>query len=217
MNARLLLIGFIFIFSSCVAHAAVTKTQSIRITPPNDGSTQINIGDNNESNTDFEEGIAPTPQVIPEVLYDLDQLPAPVAALRNKLIAVARSGDMDALRPLFQAQKTPPQVAYGDVYDPVDYLKESSGDGEGRELLAIMLDTLDSGYVRVSEPGKPVVFVWPYHARFPLTKLNSKQTVEMYRIITAADFYEMQDYGMWTFYHIAIAEDGTLREFIAGD
>ena len=54
---------------------------------------------------------------------------------------------MEKLRALMQAQPEPPAVSFGDPGDPIEYLKALSGDAEGREILAILLEVLESGFV----------------------------------------------------------------------
>ena len=61
----------------------------------------------------------------------------------------ARSGDIEALRALMEAQPEPPAVSFGDPGDPIEYLKALSRDADGREILAILLEVLESGFVHV--------------------------------------------------------------------
>ena len=61
------------------------------------------------------------------------------------------------------------------------------------------------------------MYIWPYFARYPLDKLDSRQMVEMYRLLTAADYDEMKRFGAYIFYRVGIGPDGTLHYFVAGD
>ena len=53
--------------------------------------------------------------------------------------------------------------------------------------------------------------------RIPLDKLSDAQMVELFRIITAGDFQDMQDKGVYSFYRIGIGPDGTWHFFEEGD
>lgn len=150
-----------------------------------------------------------------DVVWDVDALPAAVAAKRAALLEAARSGNIDALRPLFSAQTLPPLVsAVVQVDDPVAFLQNESGDAEGREILAIMIEILETGHVFIAGDG---TYVWPYFAEVPLDELGPRNLVELYRILTSLDVEAMERQGRYTFYRIGITTDGRLRYFSAGD
>lgn len=153
----------------------------------------------------------------PQVLYNTSVLPKPVARMHSQLKEAALEGDMNRLRMVLESNELPPTLSFGDIDDPIDFLKESSGDGEGFEMLAILADTLEAGFVHVDEGTPQEMYIWPYFARYPLSDLRPDQKVEMYRIITAGDFAEMEEFGAWTFYRVGIGPDGTLHYFVAGD
>ena len=155
---------------------------------------------------------------VPEVRYGVNALPAPVRRIREQLIEAAKSGDVERLRPIFEANETPPIFSLADApKDPVAFWKEQSGDGEGREVLAILLDILDAGYVHVDAGTAREMYIWPYFYRYPLGKLSPPQLVELFRIVTGYDFTEMQNYGGYMFYRIGIGPDGTWHFFVAGE
>lgn len=152
-----------------------------------------------------------------DVSYGTDDLPEPVAKARAALIEAARTGDIEALRPIFEAQTVPPIVAdFDTVDDPVDHLKLQSGDEEGREILAILLEILETGHVKVGA-GSTTTYVWPYFAEVPLDSLGPRHQVELYRILTAIDVEEMARFGRYTFFRVGIAPDGRIRYFSAGE
>ncbi|WP_282044693.1 hypothetical protein [Roseibium album] len=153
----------------------------------------------------------------PQVLYNTSVLPKPVARMHSQLRQAALEGDMNRLRMVLESNELPPTLSFGDIGDPIDFLKESSGDGEGFEILAILADTLEAGFIHVDAGTPQEMYIWPYFARFPLSSLTPDQKVEMYRIITAGDFAEMEEFGAWTFYRVGIGPDGTLHYFVAGD
>ena len=153
----------------------------------------------------------------PEILRDEAVLPEPVRAMRRQLIEAARSGDIEALRGLMTAQPQPPAVSFGDPGDPIEYLKALSSDAEGREILAILLEVLESGFVRV-QPGTPdELYVWPYFAEHALDSLTPPQLVELFTLLTAADYEDMRSYGAYTFFRVGIAPNGRWLFFLAGD
>lgn len=153
-----------------------------------------------------------------EVITDISQLPEPVQRMRQLIIEAASSGDPEKLRALLGAGPTATQLSFGDVDpDPVDYLRSVSGDGEGQEILAILIDLLTTGLVRIDagQPGE--IYVWPYFAAVPLSSLSAPQRVELLRIVTAGDVADMENFGSYNFYRVGISPDGEWRFFMAGD
>lgn len=156
---------------------------------------------------------------IPTVEYDVSKLPPAVAALRQKIIAAAKTGDIDALKPIMAAGAHPPDLGASsdDAADPIAFLKSQSGDPDGREILAILSEILEAGYVHVDVGTPNELYIWPYFARYPLDKLTPPQMVELFRLLTSSDFDEMKNYGAYLFYRVGITPDGQWSEFQAGD
>ena len=146
-----------------------------------------------------------------------DRLPEPVRKTWQSLVDAARSGDVEALRPLIAAQPEPPTFAFGGIEDPIDHLKSLSGDPNGREMLAILLEILEIGYVRVEAGTDNDMFLWPYFADVPLERLTAEQTVELFTILTAGDYQDMLSYGAYIFFRVGISPDGRWHFFVAGD
>jgi hypothetical protein len=154
---------------------------------------------------------------LPRILRADADMPEPVRQMRARLMDAARSGDIEQLRRLMKAQPEMPSVSFGDPGDPIEYLKALSSDAEGREILAILLEVLESGFVNV-EPGTPdELYVWPYFAQYPLDALTPSQLVELFTLLTAADYEDMRSYGGYTFFRVGIAPDGRWLFFLAGD
>lgn len=153
----------------------------------------------------------------PQVLYNTDMLPRAVARMHAQLREAALGGSMDRLRMVLESNELPPTLSFTEIGDPIEFLKSISGDGEGFEILAILADILDAGFLHVDAGTPQEMYVWPYFSRYPLFDLTPDQKVELYRIVTAGDFAEMQDFGAWTFYRVGIGPDGTLHYFVAGD
>jgi hypothetical protein len=158
------------------------------------------------------------PGPLPEILYDPSKLPEPVARMRQLIIDAATTGDIARLRSLLGTGPTATRLALNDIEgDPVDYLKSVSGDNEGQEILAILLDILNSGYVHIDAGTPDDMFVWPYFAAMPLEALTPPQRVELLRIVTAGDVDDMLAYGSYNFYRVGITPDGEWRIFMTGD
>lgn len=154
---------------------------------------------------------------LPQVLYNTAVLPKPVKRMHAQLREAALSGDLERIRMVLESNELPPTLSFGEIDDPIDFLKSSSGDGEGFEILAILADTLEAGFLHVDVGTPQEMYIWPYFARYPLFDLTPDQKVEMFRIVTAGDFAEMEAFGAWTFYRVGIGPDGTLHYFVAGD
>lgn len=158
------------------------------------------------------------PAVSVELIRDLSLLPDPVQRMRALIIEAATSGDPENLRALLGKGPTATRLSFGNFDgDPVTYIRAISGDGEGLEILAIMIDLLNAGFVRVDADGPEDAFVWPYFAAVPLESLTPPQRVELLRIVTAGDVEDMKAYGAYNFFRIGITPDGAWSFFMAGD
>lgn len=164
---------------------------------------------------------------LPPVEYDASKLPVPVQRLRDQLMEAARSGDIEKLRPIIDAnpqigarlQSDPddPEVSEP-ITDPVEYLQSQSGDVEGHEILAILLEVLEAGYVHVDIGTPQEMYIWPYFVRYPLEGLSPQQSVELYKIITSGDFDQMRsESGGYSFYRVGISPGGDWQYFETGD
>lgn len=155
---------------------------------------------------------------VPEIIYNLDRLPEPVRRMHDRIVEAAKSGDVELLRPLLGLGDDATLLTFGEASgDPVDTLKGLSGDSEGQEILAIMEEVLSSGFVHL-EAGTPnEVFVWPYFYGVPLDKLNARQRVELFKIVTAGDVEDMKQFGQYIFYRAGITPEGRWVFFVAGE
>jgi hypothetical protein len=164
------------------------------------------------------EAAAPGDTGLPEVLYGTASLPEPVRKMRERLLEAARTGDIDKMRPVLESNETPPVVSLGEQQsDAIAFWKEQSGDGEGREILAILMEILEAGYLHVDKGTPQEMYLWPYFAQYPLEKLTPEQLVELFKLITGSDFKEMKEYGAYIFFRLGIGPDGTWHFFVAGD
>ncbi|MBD9447623.1 MULTISPECIES: hypothetical protein [unclassified Rhizobium] len=153
-----------------------------------------------------------------EVIYDISKVPEPVRKMREQIVEAAASGDLERLRPLLGTGATQTQVTVGEpTDDPISALKDLSGDPEGDEILAILLDVISTGFVHVGQGTPDEMFVWPYFAEKDLKALTPPERVELLRIVTAGDLSDMQEFGGYNFYRLGITPGGKWKYFTAGD
>ncbi|MBB5274120.1 hypothetical protein HNR26_000158 [Rhizobium rosettiformans] len=158
------------------------------------------------------------PEPAAEVIYDIEKAPEPVRRMRQLIIDAATTGDISKLRPLMNPGpdqtvvplQTPDQ-------DPIEALKAISGDSDGIEVLAILLDIFSTGFVQLDKGTADEAYVWPYFAGKSLALLTPQEKVELLRIVTAGDVAEMQEYGNYNFFRVGITPDGRWKFLSVGD
>lgn len=152
-----------------------------------------------------------------EFSHDFTKLPEPVRKLREQIIEAAASGDPERLRALIGSGEERTMLPVAEDDDPIAALKGISGDEDGLEILAIILDLLSTGYAH-RDAGKPdEVYVWPYFTDKTLSTLSAPEKVELLRIVTAGDLGGMLEYGSYNFFQMAITPDGKWKYLTAGD
>ena len=157
-------------------------------------------------------------QEIPEVSYDLDALPFPTRRMHELILEATKSGDIEKLRAYIGTGETMTMLSLGGFDgDPIEFLKQESGDEDGHEILAILEEILEAGYVHLDKGTDRELYVWPYFFAYPIDKLNDSQKVELFRIITFGDFEDMRDFGGYIFYRAGITATGRWQFFVAGD
>jgi hypothetical protein len=148
---------------------------------------------------------------------DLSKLPQAVQDKRAALIAVTKSGDIEGLRAIITAQKTPPQVSFGGPDDAVAYLKTESVDGTGLETLAILRNMLEAPYAMIGATSAEPSYVWPYLAVADVEALTPGQMVDAYRPMPSDHAVDLADMGGWYYWRVFIQPDGEWSAFVAGD
>ncbi len=149
---------------------------------------------------------------------DIDILPEPVRRMRARIMQAARSGDLEQLRPLLGSGAGATRLSFGEPEDdPIAYLQSISGDAEGLEMMAIMLDVFEAGYVRFDADSENELYVWPHFYALPLHELTNAQKVELFKLVTAGDFEDMLSYGAYIFFRAGITPEGRWLFFVAGD
>ena len=148
-----------------------------------------------------------------QVLYDFNALPDPVKRMLKQIAGAAESGDIEAMRTVFESNELKPMVATSFVDDPIAFWKKESADGTGRDVLAAMLNVLSTGYVRAGQ-GKDEIFIWPYFAATDLANLTPAQEVELYRIVPPALAIPMKKSGKYSYYRLGVSPAGVWQYFL---
>lgn len=155
---------------------------------------------------------------VPDIIRDLTVLPFPARRMHELLLEAAKSGDIEKLRPYIGYGEDVTMLSLGGIdEDPISFLKSLSGDSEGHELLAILTEVLETGFVQMDEGTDQEIFVWPYFFAQPLDKLTPAQRVELFSVVTYGDYEDMKAFGAYIFYRVGITPEGRWRFFVAGD
>lgn len=149
-----------------------------------------------------------------EVLRDNALLPPAVAKMRSAILQAAASGDVENLRVPIEMNELPPMLADEKVPDPMAYWKKLSGDGEGREIMATLIELFRTGFARRAGGTNDEMFIWPYFSEVPLDTLTPAQEVELLTLVPPARVKEMKQKGKYDHYRLAIAKDGTWHVFM---
>jgi len=195
------------------AHAQTTiRTETIRppAKPPAAAATE-NLAQAPSAH------LTPLANETPEIITDLSRLPAAVARTREQILTAARTGDLEKVAALMRAGAAMPAFTFSEEKDPVAFWKANYPDSDGIEVLSILVALLETGFVHVDAGTPQDLYVWPYFVRMPLKTLSPPQKVELFRIVTGADYKDMVEFGAYAFYRLGIAPDGTWHFFIAGD
>jgi hypothetical protein len=150
------------------------------------------------------------------VRYGVEDLPAPVQEMRETILRAVQSGSIEELRYAFELHELKPEFADKPAGDAIAYWKQASGDGEGREILAALAETLEAGYVMLplgQDLENNGIFVWPYFAEIPLDRLTPAQEVELLKLVSPSAAKEMRAGGKYTHWRIVIGADGTWHSF----
>lgn len=153
----------------------------------------------------------------PEVITDLTRLPSAVARTRERILAAARTGQLEAVVAVMQSNGSMPIFSLDAERDPLIYWRRDYPESGGVEILAILTEILETGFVHVDQGTPEEKYVWPYFARVPLKTLTPAQKVDLFKIVTGGDYKDMLDAGAYNFYRIGIGQDGAWRFFVTGN
>lgn len=150
-----------------------------------------------------------------EIIRDLSRLPEAVRKKREAILAAARSGDISKVAALIKDNGA--TISFTGESEAAEFWKKTFPDSEGLEALATLIEILEMPFVQIDKGTPQEMFVWPYFHAVQLDKLTPEQRVELFRLVTAYDFREMQKFGSYNFFRAGIAPDGSWRFFVAGD
>jgi hypothetical protein len=212
-------IGLSVVLTTLLAHGvapaqklelAQNKVRTETIRPPAPGEQKYR----NQGHLVAPSAATPT---LPEVIADPARLPPAVARTRERILAAARSGQLVRLFAVMKEAPALPVFSFAEDTDPVAFWKANYPDSEGVEALSILVNVLETGFVHVDAGTPQEIYLWPYFARIPLKSLTAEQRVELFRIVTGADYKDMVEFGVYSFYRIGISPDGTWQFFVSGD
>jgi hypothetical protein len=156
---------------------------------------------------------AEAPNTPVEILRDPKTLPAEVERVRQAILQAAASGDINAMRVPVEMNEIPPIISPEKSGDPISYWRQVSGDGEGREILAVLIQLFRTGFVREGQGTNEETYIWPYFAQLPLKELTPAQEVELLTLVPAERFKAMKQAGKYDGYRIGITPDGRWHYF----
>jgi hypothetical protein len=147
-------------------------------------------------------------------------LPGPVEEMREAILAAALSGHIEELRVPLDWNELKPDVTPNIRDDPIAYWKRTSGDGEGREVLAALANMLQMRHVSVplgKDPENNLIYVWPYLAEAKLDALTPTEEVDLLRLVSPEAAKSMREKKKWTWWRLTIGADGTWHSFRKGE
>jgi hypothetical protein len=161
-----------------------------------------------------------TPDSVSQPIADLGALPAPVAALRAKILAALEKNDIEALRIPIDWNEVRPLFAKSGAFkagtDPIDILKALSFDGKGRETLAIARAVLAQPFVRIAR-GPVTLYEWPAFARRPSPPASEEEAQARWACVRFADLERSNREGKPRPARIGVASDGVWHYFWSED
>src|SRR4029079_11336569 len=108
----------------------------------------------------------------------------------QRVFAASHSGTIEDLRVPLDWNELKPETAAPAGEDPIAYWKKTSGDGNGREILAVLADTLPMRAAELpfgQDLENNIIYVWPYLAEVELDKLTPAQEVDLLRLARAGE------------------------------
>lgn len=142
---------------------------------------------------------------------DLAALPAPVRAIRDKILAALEKKDVEALRIPIDWNEVRPLFAKSGSFkagtDPIEILKILSFDKKGRETVALARAVLAQPFVTITR-GPVTLYEWPAFASRPTPPANEDEARARWACVRFADLARSNAEGRPRPTRIAIASDG---------
>ncbi len=150
----------------------------------------------------------------PKIAYKPSKLPHPVRTMRASIIRAAKSGDMAAIKAVLQKNEIQPVVDFDSKLSPVEFWMDVSQDGNGRDVLAAMIEIFMKPYAILNEGTPQEKFVWPYLAELDMRKLTARQEIDLLRLVSVKEYGIMKKNGRYQGYRASIGKDGTWHIFV---
>ncbi|WP_442755827.1 hypothetical protein ACNHKD_03995 [Methylocystis sp. JAN1] len=151
---------------------------------------------------------------------DLAALPAPVRAIRDKILAALDRNDVEALRVPIDWNEVRPLFAKSGVFragtDPIEILKALSFDGKGRETVEVMRAVLSQPYVKITR-GPVTLYEWPAFARSGNPPAGEEEAAARWRCVRFADLTRANAERKPRPTRLGVASDGVWHYFWSED
>jgi hypothetical protein len=158
--------------------------------------------------------------VVSPPILDLALLPAPVAKLRDRILAACETGDVEALRVPIDWNETRPLFAKSGAFkagaDPIEILKTLSFDRKGRETISLIRAIFAQPFVKIVR-GPTTLYEWPAFARHPQAPASEDETRNRWRCVRFADLSRSNADGKPRATRIGIGSDGVWHYFWSED
>jgi hypothetical protein len=144
-------------------------------------------------------------------------LPIQVQEMREAILAAVRSGQIEELRYAIELNEMRPELGAAKGTDPIAHLRQISGDGNGREFLAILGKLLDMPPATLPvgrDVENNLLYVWPYLAEIAPANLTPSQQVDVLRLVGPDEAKAMRTANKWLWWRLAIGADGTWHAFM---
>ncbi len=153
------------------------------------------------------------PPSMPEIRRDFSALPSAVQDMRFSILAAAASGDLEEIRVVLERNEIMPVLSASQrIADPLAHFKARSADGEGAQLMAVLIDILTVGFVVVPMQDNEM-YVWPHFAETGVQDLQVPELVELYRLAPPDRVAAMRASGRYDHFRLGIGRDGTWHFF----
>ncbi|MBI5312897.1 MAG: hypothetical protein HZB28_07225 [Methylocystis sp.] len=158
--------------------------------------------------------------VISRPIGDLALLPAPVAKIRDKILAATETGEIEALRIPIDWNETRPLFAKSGAFkagtDPIEILKALSFDRKGRETISLIRAIFAQPLVKIVR-GPTTLYEWPAFARHPQQPANEEEARARWRCVRFSDLIRSNAEGKPRATRIGIGSDGVWHYFWSED
>ena len=158
--------------------------------------------------------------IVSAPIMTLALLPAPVTAMRNKILWALEKNNIEALRIPIDWNEVRPIFAKSLSLkvgpDPIDILKNQSFDGHGQEIMRLLRTVLAQPFVKILR-GPVTLYEWPACARSP-TDFNAPDDWRIrWQCVRFADLARSNKVGRPCIMRLGVASDGVWHYFWSED